>query len=1447
MNIKQTFFSGLLSLFSCLAAWGGESATVTLTKSDDDKTLTITASGDITNYSETIHETSYSFNSTAVGKVFTLVSEGNYQSVTEGTAYVSSSSYYKEILGEKTEIENFINQKNYFSTSTAKSWTQKAINEAYTYETNGSAGNNKGWTTNLKKIEANTPISEKVCIKSDKTNGDLREYVDNTEDGDKYYKSISGDDLNNYITTTTTYTASQTFYYSTDRGSTFTKVEKGQTFVYNESYKYYTVASSTYQPYTDDEKAAWVTGDNSGYITTAQIEKNMTFVQMLEAKMKSGSYEKIVFVKADGAESLIITPEIANTLVYPDGSEYSSLKELDLKETTITTFEGAFVLKDNYNNNKTITHPNILRLPSSTQTTIASGHLDFTSLNGLTLLDISALNLTDEQVGYLPTNYGSSNFNVLDMKNLDSESLKVRWGAKYFNVFSPKETAEGEPSEINVFVRTLSTLDLVGNASGYVNVVVSSKDGNTIGSVENMKTFMTKVNDVTGIMNLVLAKVATYGSQNYDITDLINNEVIRIIMPDNQNLETVTNASHNPILQSYISKTLGWGTNAKNIEVIKFFTPGDLAKISSAHYYSSDIDNAYWQEYHGTLNADDIGFLENVKNDRLNLANATYPDDKENEKRLHQFSNDNIEYLAWPDFGTEPTEPLYNDLFANCKNLKAVGQYVSAKTKLNVNTKKEGAVRYITEMLSDLTDKNTKIKYAKISGTLKAEDIFASGNNAKIDADGHAYFTPEVDEYADSQARTMGAKDGGKTLTDGALNNVNLIALDLSDATFSHIEDMTLSALNILGSTAKEVKIPTHESVTELPADFLNFSGCTIDNICIPGNIKKIHARAFQSCNLKYIWTTGTDESIKYDNGAMYKLSDGTLSETYEENATLAYGTYTFSPNLEFIGSYAFSGSTNVHDVYMLGETAPVCLVNAFSTVSYVANNSYADFVGTVNREVYRNSGYAFMTVLHFPSTCTDNEAKLYTDITREYSLASDETDDKGKTKYYPTQAEWNRSFVQGTTGYLWNAYCAKRNGLTDKAQAFYESSKSTNGINISYVTSRPQTEYQTESNKLYETNDYENKSKSVFYDTDVTNTVASESLEYDKTLYANDYRGWHQFVLTSYTSTGTVPTYSKDFSDFSDNEWWTICEPFPLKADELKRVFGDEVKLVKLISVTRDVANQTITLNFGKNLVSGENAYVNDDGYTLEAGVPYLIKPALEKGWNVDSRLLKYEQSDEVNGASRFAPKTAGELQTILEKGKYTVDAIVKNNTPENPEPTQTREDGTLIHKYLNYTMLGTFYLHYLPKYCYFLGWDSKTKSVTFYWKNNDVQKGELSWNPYTAVIVPNYVDNGFRFITPNGKFDTVHYEYSNNDEIGINDDYEGTTPSNSKRMALKFDYIEDDDSVTSIENIHFDGNEIYGTDIYNINGQLVRKNSDASNLSKGIYIINGKKHIVK
>ena len=1057
---------------------GGESATVTLTKSDDGKTLTITASGDITNYSETIHETSYSFNPTAVGKVFTLVSEGNYQSVTNGTAYVSSSSYYKEILGKKTEIQNFINQKNYFSTSTAQSWTQKAIEEkVYTYSRNSKIDETKYWTNGTpQKVEEKTQITNNICVASSSDKDwDLREWVSSTGDNDNYYKSISGDDLNNYITTTTTYTAKQTFYYSTDGGLSLTKVEPGQTFVYNESYTYYTVASSTYQAYTNDEKAAWVTDNNSDYITTEQIEKNMTFVEMLTANMSKESYEKIVFVKADGAQSIIIDPTITRALIYPNSAPYSSLKELDLRATTITTFENSFNLA-NYVN---VPSPSVLRLPSATNTPIASGHMDYNSLTGLSLLDVSSLNLTDEQVGFFFINYNNGKvINVIDINDLTESSLAERWKNKTsfnvsFNVFSPKTPSEGNPTEIKVYVKNVSSLDLKNNASGYVNVVLSADKG-TVNDQNTMTTLMKKVNEITGITNLILAKVGLYSSNmNFNLSALTNKSVARIILPDYQDIDIITNAPHNPILQVYNTKNIGFGTGNRNVEIIKVTNSGDLAKISNAHYYSEDIDNAYWQEYQGTLNADDMKCLQGIKNDRLNLSKANFA---EGGNTWHEtFSNDNIEYLAWPDLGEKPSDPLYKDLFTHCQKLVAVGQYINNETKLYVKTKEEGNVKYVTELLSETTNKNKSIEYAKISGPLKAEDIFASGSNAEIDADGHAYFST-LDEYS-ADKRTMGPKEGGNALTSGALNNISLIGLDLSDATFDHIDDMTLSSMNILGSTTREVIIPTAASVTEIPADFLNYDGNNIEKICIPGNIKKIHARAFKATPLKYIWTTGDDADVKYDNGAKYLLKDNTtLSDKYEDGATMKYGTFTFSPNLEFIGSYAFLSSINVHDVYMLGRRAPVCLVDAFSTVSYVANNSYMTFNGTVNREAYKNSEYAFMTVLHFPSTCTDAEAKLYTDITREYSIASDEMDDKGKTVYYPTQAEWNRSFVQGTTGYLWNAYCAVRNGLSGSAQCFYESSTSKTGIDIRYETGKSQSGYQTSSNEYYKINDYAGK-----------------------------------------------------------------------------------------------------------------------------------------------------------------------------------------------------------------------------------------------------------------------------------------------------------------------------------------------------------------------------------
>lgn len=979
-----------------------------------------------------------------------------------------------------------------------------------------------------------------------------------------------------------------------------------------------------------------------------------------------------------------------------------------------------------------------------------------------------------------------------------------------------------------------------------------------------------------GIKNLVLADVANYGyssSNKIDLYNLQGSSVKRVVLPNSTwtdaSIQTcIDNRGDLPIIQAYNNNSY----TTKNQEIIHCYTAGALASISDAHYNSDEIDNAYWLEINGEINSDDISFINGIDNDRLNLSGATYPTDDASKAALHNIDNDYVKYLALPELGAAPADPLYNDLYTNCANLKAVAQFVSSLGLYNAKTTEEGAIKYLTEMTATVTtasgsrNPNTAITKLKISGTLNASDVFASGSSATIDTDGHAYFYPAVDEYATlGQTRTMGAMkdadgnvvEGHTTTLSGAWDCISSVSsIDLSDASFSHIEDMTLSRMNICGAVTKEVVIPTAASVTELPADFLNYNGCQVYEIKIPSNIEKIHARAFAAADIKHVWTNGDDENIRYDNGIT----------TDEETGNPLYGTYTFSSNLKFVGSGAFGGSTHIHDVYMLGTTAPECLVDAFSTVSYVANNSYqAESVPTkIDREAYMNSANAFMTVLHFPSNCTTNQVKLYTDVTREYSIASDELDANGKTVYYPTQCEWNRSYSQGTSGYLWNAYCNKRNPFSGTAMGFYNTyaiynaaieagTASSEVMTEGYQTGKTQAQYQTNANAIYAMNDGSatfgtNKVGNVFYSTDVTTTEDDEALSYNTTLYNADYRGWHQFVLAYYTYNGTTPTVTVDFSDFSDNEWWTICEPYPLTSEELKRYFGDKVKLVKLVSVTRDVKAGAITLNFGPNLVST----LDDDEYILEAGVPYMIKPALPTDGTTLDRKLEIETSDEDNHPERFNEKTAEELQSLLTNGKYTVDAIVVNNddVDENfKEPTVEREDGKMIHENLKYTMIGTFYKYYLPQYCYFLGWNNSTGHPAFFWKDVVADKGTRNWNPYTAIIVPYWQGLSFSegiFENPaTGQFDTIHYRYDNNGAIGETDDFV-TTGGSVKVLNLNLSEAEDND-VTDINSVHTGSSVLNNGNIYNTNGQLISRNGNLNNLPKGIYIVNGKKYISK
>ena len=100
----------------------------------------------------------------------------------------------------------------------------------------------------------------------------------------------------------------------------------------------------------------------------------------------------------------------------------------------------------------------------------------------------------------------------------------------------------------------------------------------------------------------------------------------------------------------------------------------------------------------------------------------------------------------------------------------------------------------------------------------------------------------------------------------------------------------------------------------------------------------------------------------------------------------------------------------------------------------------------------------------------------------------------------------------------------------------------------------------------------------------DMTNT---EPFNLDASAYSND--------KSLYDWYGKISTYNVKNRTFTANKWDAICLPVEIKADQLKQVFGDDVMLYEYVSLYN----------------TNEMVFESKADLTIEAGVPYLIKPS--------------------------------------------------------------------------------------------------------------------------------------------------------------------------------------------------------------------------------------------
>lgn len=1182
--------------------------------------------------------------------------------------------------------------------------------------------------------------------------------------GDASMELMTQADVNNYIIKgTTRYQCwSDDLWRTTAVNDTKEKLAHEQYYDLSDGDKLYVSGDKNYADIEDNETFF---AANPSYLHTDTDTQTLTFTEILANAVAGGAYTDVVFEK-DGAD-VVITPAISQAVLYQNKAQNPTVKTLDLGETTITTLADAFVGKDQYNNAIAQTVLTTLVLPSGNQSVVGTNDLKFTSLNALTTLDVSKANLSDDDAkkihGYQDHN---ATVNIIEKDGYTVDQLVSRYGTDCngkAGIYSRITTGSTTETDAYIYANTAKISDYM---SGTSNVVVG-------GTVNITSGFLAEAEKCEGILNLVTAKMN--GVETNAFADFTNTTIKRVILPDNTEISTLAKkATGAPIYQTFF--TPGYTVNVAKANKVEIYThAGALGEIKDAHYYSADINGATRQSYFGTINASDIAWLNGVNTRELDMTQVTHASESELtaiKAALHEFNNDNIVYVALPDLGALPVEPLYTDLRNNCENVKAVGQFDAATGGMNYYGVEPGCANVITDMLSDLTcndqgTKNIKITRIKMSGVLNYKDIYGGGQTSACNATGH--FWEEGD----------GAKDSS-----GALDGAQAVYADFSDAVFGeytgegfveHSKDMTFAKAGAVYANCQELLLPTSSLMTTIPEScFENMQH--MKSLAIPNVYKYIETNAF------YLFGNQNEENMR-----IYTINvdaNGDVVETIDNGSM----TVTLPASLERIATCTFHMTWHPTDVFSLKAEAPICEKDAFDGPAYWGNNGFTNEY-PITRESYYNQGAA-IAILHFPNADSEAQKKKYTDLTRHYSLRGDlnTTDENGDVYLWPTQMEYGHSYLAASIGRLYG-----------------------------------DTEYLGDGNNIY-VGETEYKQTGLVPEAERTFGTDNDV----------NYIGWHQFVFTATTYTNQS---NWDFSQFSDNYWWTICVPFDMTKKDVEEVFGsasdntdDRGTWVCDFTGVKRVLNSEktalkITLLFGTDNVAG----ADDDDVVIKAHRSYMIKPARSTGSKTPE-----------NMAGIYAFTTKADASTVGYKPiPTTVTALDGDSRICKYTYEETKEE-----VYYDYSFVGNYEPNkYVPMYSYFLGWDNSKNNVAFF---REMAEGTASdkWNTFTSIIVPVHKQTTISHIENNMIVanEEINYDCQNDDYVIL----DNGNKVKAVNPIYELGYTNDDNEVTSIDDVHGIIPEyMKAGNVYNVNGQLV--GNCVVGLSKGIYIRNGKKIIIK
>ena len=314
----------------------------------------------------------------------------------------------------------------------------------------------------------------------------------------------------------------------------------------------------------------------------------------------------------------------------------------------------------------------------------------------------------------------------------------------------------------------------------------------------------------------------------------------------------------------------------------------------------------------------------------------------------------------------------------------------------------------------------------------------------------------------------------------------------------------------------------------------------------------------------------------------------------------------------------------------------------------------------------------------------------------------------------------------------------------------------------------------------------------------------------------------------------------------FTKDKWNGFVLPVNLTRDQLTQAFGPNVRLAKLSKVT-DTEIQFTSIDV--------TAQAND-AVVMQAYIPYIIFP---------TKHLELEKTPAYTAhLSKTGGNAAKDVSIAIKKNHIDIPNVSfaigndNRNDLSNMNTTNwTTNSNTIVDATTGSPIVGSNNM--MTAYGTFVRTFAPTTSGTTDKDNyQDVSNAEADnygeWHLNNRTIIDGRDDLSDSYFYDNGKM----WHAKNNQKRGLRGFSVWFRPtSTTKEAKLMLDGISMDDETTDISQLVY-GDEGFGENhskvekfangIYTLQGQLVRSdNHSLHNLPSGIYIVNGKKVVVK